>query len=108
MLLHSTRLLAASTAESGAWLNACTTSDSPPWVCSWITMQYVRVAVGLRLGVPLCHPHFVVKRLTSWELMDSIANSVKVVFIIMQHHPLSSLYCCSCSISFRTSWYVSI
>ena len=47
------RLLAASTKESGAWLNA------PPITSLGLRMddEVVRIAVGLRLGVPLCHPH---------------------------------------------------
>ena len=47
------RLLAASTKESGAWLNA------PPTTSLGLRMddEVVHIAVGLRLGVPLCHPH---------------------------------------------------
>ena len=47
------RLLAASTKESGAWLNA------PPISSLDLRMddEVVRIAVGLRLGAPLCHPH---------------------------------------------------
>ena len=48
------RLLAASTAESGAWLNALPLSS----MGLQMDNNTVRVAVGLRLGVPLCHPHF--------------------------------------------------
>ena len=47
------RLLAASTKESGAWLNA------PPITSLGLRMddELVRIAVGLCLGVPLCHYH---------------------------------------------------
>ena len=47
------RLLVASTKESGAWLNA------PPITSPGLHMddKVVHTAVGLRLGVPLCHPH---------------------------------------------------
>ena len=47
------RLLAASTKESGAWLNA------PPISSLGLRMddEVVCIAVGLRLGDPLCHPH---------------------------------------------------
>ena len=47
------RLLAASTKESGAWLNA------QPITSLGLRMddEVVRLAVGLRLGIPLCHPH---------------------------------------------------
>ena len=47
------RLLAASTKESGAWLNAL------PVTSLGLRMDNntVRVAVGLRLGSPLCRPH---------------------------------------------------
>ena len=42
-------LLAASTKESGAWLVLFHL-----WDCAWTA---TRVAVGLCLGAPLCHPH---------------------------------------------------
>ena len=47
------RLLAASTKESGAWLNA------PPITSLGLRMDdsTIRVAVGLRLGTTLCRPH---------------------------------------------------
>ena len=47
-------MLAASTDESGAWLNALPLSS----MGLQMDNNTVRVAVGLRLGVPLCHPHF--------------------------------------------------
>ena len=47
------RLLAANSKESGAWLNA------PPMSALGLRMddETVRIAVGLRLGSPLCTPH---------------------------------------------------
>ena len=47
------RLLATATTESGAWLHAL------PITSLGLRMddEVVRVAVGLRLGVPLCQPH---------------------------------------------------
>ena len=47
------RLLAASTKESGAWLNALPVSS----LGLRMDNNTVRVAVGLRLGSPLCRPH---------------------------------------------------
>ena len=47
------RLLAASTKESGAWLNALPVSS----LGLRMDDNTVRVAVGLRLGSPLCRPH---------------------------------------------------
>jgi hypothetical protein len=47
------RLLAASTKESGAWLNALPC----PSLGLVLDNSSVRIAVGLRLGTPLCHPH---------------------------------------------------
>ena len=47
------RLLAASTNESGAWLNALPVSS----LGLRMDNNTVRVAVGLRLGSPLCRPH---------------------------------------------------
>ena len=46
-------LLAASAPESEAWLNALPLSS----LGLRMDDNAVRVAVGLRLGVPLCHPH---------------------------------------------------
>ena len=51
------RLLAASSKESGAWLNALP--------CSALGLRMsndtVRIATGLRLGTPLCQPHICVQ-----------------------------------------------
>ena len=47
------RLLAASVAESGAWLNTLPISS----LGLRMDDNTVRVAVGLHLGVSLCHPH---------------------------------------------------
>ena len=46
-------LLATSTKESGAWLNALPCSV----LSLWMSNDTVRIAVGLRLGMPLCQPH---------------------------------------------------
>ena len=47
------RLLAVSCPESGAWLHAMPISS----VGLRMDDDVVRIAVSLRLGVPLCHPH---------------------------------------------------
>ena len=47
------RLLAACTKESGAWLQALPVSS----LGLRMDKEVVRVAMGLRLGVSLCHPH---------------------------------------------------
>ena len=47
------RLLAASSKESGAWLNALPVSS----LGLRMDNNTVRIAVGLRLGSPLCRPH---------------------------------------------------
>ena len=47
------RLLAASTPESGKWLNAFPISS----IGLRMDNSTIRIAVGLRLGVPLCHSH---------------------------------------------------
>ena len=47
------RLLAACTKESGAWLQALPVSS----LGLRTDKEVVRVAMGLRLGVSLCHPH---------------------------------------------------
>ena len=51
--LSQARLLAVSRPESGAWLNAL------PLSCVGLRMDdnIIRIAVGLRLGLPLCRPH---------------------------------------------------
>ena len=47
------RLLAARAKESGAWLQALPVSS----LGLRMDREVVRVALGLRLGVTLCHPH---------------------------------------------------
>ena len=47
------RLLAVSCAESGAWLNALPIAP----LGLRLSDDVVKVAVGLRLGVPICRPH---------------------------------------------------
>ena len=47
------RLLAASNKESGAWLNTLPVSS----LGLRMDDDTIRVAVGLCLGIPLCHPH---------------------------------------------------
>ena len=47
------RLLAVQAKESGEWLNALPV----PSLGLRLDDEVVRIAAGLRLGVPLCHPH---------------------------------------------------
>ena len=47
------RLLAASCKESGAWLNALPISS----LGLHLDDDTVHIAVGLRLGIPICKPH---------------------------------------------------
>ena len=47
------RLLAVATKESGAWLNALPICS----LCLRMDNNVIKIAVGLRLGVPLCRPH---------------------------------------------------
>ena len=47
------RLLAVATKESGAWLNAFPMSSLGLRMAN----DVIRIAVGLRLGLPLCRPH---------------------------------------------------
>lgn len=47
------RLMAVARPESGAWLNALPIASLG--LC--MSDDVVRIAVGLRLGVPLCRPH---------------------------------------------------
>jgi hypothetical protein len=51
--MEKARLLAASRKESGAWLNALPC----PSLGLVLDDSSLRIAVGLRLGTPLCHPH---------------------------------------------------
>ena len=46
------RLMAVAHPESGAWLNALTIAS----LCLHMSDDVVRIAAGLRLGVPLCQP----------------------------------------------------
>ncbi len=47
------RLLASASKESGAWLHALPVTS----LCLRLDDDSVRIAVGLRLGVPVCGPH---------------------------------------------------
>ena len=47
------RLLAVATKKSGTWLNALPVAS----LGLRLDNEVVRIAVGLRLGFPLCHPH---------------------------------------------------
>lgn len=51
--LGRSRLLASKTKESGAWLNAFPASS----LGTLLDNQSFRIAISLRLGTPLCHPH---------------------------------------------------
>ena len=47
------RLLAVKCRETGAWLNALPVAS----LGFWLDDEAVRIAVGLRLGLPVCRPH---------------------------------------------------
>ena len=49
----SARILASTRKESGAWLQALPC----PNLGTFLDESTVRIAAGLRLGIPLCHPH---------------------------------------------------
>ncbi|GAU91351.1 hypothetical protein RvY_03620 [Ramazzottius varieornatus] len=50
---ETARILAASTKESGAWLNALPASC----LGNLLDDDSLRISVGLRLGAPICEPH---------------------------------------------------
>ena len=73
-------LLAASTKESGMWLNVCSISS----LGLHMDDQTIHVAVGFRLGGPLCNPTLVTiveQRSIAWH---SAAAGVKDVIIDMR------------------------
>jgi len=47
------RILSVTNRESGSWLNALPC----PALGTFLNNEELRVAVGLRLGTPICHPH---------------------------------------------------
>ena len=51
--VEKSRLLAAASRESGAWLNALPISS----LGLRMTNDTIRIAIGLRIGAPLCMPH---------------------------------------------------
>jgi hypothetical protein len=50
---ESARILASTRKESGAWLSTLPS----PHLGTMLDGQTLRIAAGLRLGTPLCHPH---------------------------------------------------
>ena len=70
------RLLASAAKESGSWLHALPISS----LGLRMDDNSVRIAVGLRLGVPICGPTRVITvglRWMSWVIMPSVVGRVK-------------------------------
>ena len=65
------RLLAVLCAESGAWFNSLPISP----LGLRLSDDVVRVAVGLRLGVPICRPHLCARCGTNVEALGAYGLS---------------------------------
>ena len=81
------RHLAAHIRESGAWLNALPVSTLG--LC--MDDDTVHVAIGLRLGAPLCLPHVCI---TAGLKLANSAVKVKAVTPVMQASTASSRGIC--------------
>ena len=76
------QLLAISTPESGAWLNALPLTS----VGLRMDNDTVRIAVGLRLGIPLCHHTFAITvehQFPTLPLMALAVDGVRVDIFVM-------------------------